>query len=281
MDRNCFIDNQKIRNITTYNWNILGLKKNKIGFGLCPKCNLVLQTPSLSKKKILNYYKNTSIYFENLFKPSSNLKNTTKRHLDLIKRNLKFKPKNVLEIGVSTNYNFNQYLRYGVKKFKGLEPSKFIAKKFKNTKFKIFNSTIEDYKFRSNYDLIILSHVIEHLIDPLKSLRKCSASQKDGDHILIEVPLLEKPHLFPPCYFNIEHLNYFNFYNLNQMMNNINYEIVAKEKVFKGAEYPVITILCKKNLNFKRKNFRNIKTDIVIKKYLKKKNFFGQKLIKN
>ena len=190
MDRNCFIDNQKIRNITTYNWNILGLKKNKIGFGLCPKCNLVLQTPSLSKKKILNYYKNTSIYFENLFKPSSNLKNTTKRHLDLIKRNLKFKPKNVLEIGVSTNYNFNQYLRYGVKKFKGLEPSKFIAKKFKNTKFKIFNSTIEDYKFRSNYDLIILSHVIEHLIDPLKSLRKCSASQKDGDHILIEVPLL-------------------------------------------------------------------------------------------
>lgn len=280
MHRNCFIDNQKIRNLTEYNWNILGLKKNKIGFGLCPKCNLVLQTPSLSKKKVLNYYKNTSIYFENLIKPSTNLKNTTKRHLNLIRKNVKLKPKNVLEVGISTNYNFKQYLNYGVEKFQGLEPSKFIAKKFKKSKFKIFNSTIEDHKFKSNYDLIILSHVIEHLTDPLKCLSKCSKSQKNGDHLLIEVPLLEKPHLFPPCYFNIEHLNYFNFYNLNLMMNKLSYEVVAKKKVFKGAEYPVITILCRKKLNLKRKFFRNIKTDIVVKKYLKKENIFWSKIDK-
>ena len=53
------------------------------------------------------------------------------------------------------------------------------------------NSTIEKFNFKKKYDLIIMSHVLEHLFDPLKALKKCSKSQNVGQHILVEVPLFE------------------------------------------------------------------------------------------
>lgn len=278
MIRSCFIDKSKLKKLTEYKWDIIESKKEKIGFGWCPNCDLVLQSPCLSKTKIINYYKFTSIYFENFSKPSLNHIRTTNRHINLIKKNMEYKPRNILEVGVSSDYNFKKYLSFGVKKFHGLEPSKFIIQKFRKSEFKIFNNTIENFKFKLNYDLIIFSHVIEHLYNPLESLKKCALNQNVGQHILIEVPLLEKPKFFPPCYFNMEHLNYFNLNNLKLMMGKISYEVIAFKKIYKNAEYPIITILCKKKKDLNLFLKKNNNSKFIAKKYFSsEKEFWGKK----
>ena len=54
----------------------------------------------------------------------------------------------------------------------------------------IFNGFIEDFKTDKKYDLIISSHVIEHLADPVNFLRNVSKFLNVGGKIIIDTPNL-------------------------------------------------------------------------------------------
>jgi SAM-dependent methyltransferase len=93
------------------------------------------------------------------------------------------------------------------------------------------------------YDLIVLTHILEHLYDPVKVLVKSRELLHDQGFVLVEIPVLEKPETWPPGYFTLEHLNYFSHASLMaglcragfKLMNN-GLSVTTKE-----VEYPVLT----------------------------------------
>ncbi len=63
---------------------------------------------------------------------------------------------------------------------KGIEPT-VSSCKFAREKYQIdcINSSIENCEISTSFNLILLTHVLEHVSDPLKVLKKCKESQND------------------------------------------------------------------------------------------------------
>ena len=113
--------------------------------------------------------------FDNLYKPTQDKIKSVKRHINIVKDEIKKFPKSVLEVGVFNTYNLKQFKKNGSKIVNGLEPSKKVSKIINSTEnIKIFGGNIENFNFKINYDLIIMSHVLEHFYDPLKVLKNVS-----------------------------------------------------------------------------------------------------------
>ena len=93
-----------------------------------------------------------------------------------------------MEVGVFNTYNLKQFKKNGSRIVNGIEPSKKVSKIINsNENIKIFCGNIENFNFKINYDLIIMSHVLEHFYDPLKVLKRCFKNQKQNQYLLLEV----------------------------------------------------------------------------------------------
>ncbi|WP_157143477.1 class I SAM-dependent methyltransferase [Brachyspira pilosicoli] len=86
---------------------------------------------------------------------------------------------------------------------------------------------------KSKYDIIILSHVIEHFREPKEILIKIKSMLKENGFIYIEVPNSPMPN---ECsynmlmrYLNTEHIVNFNMYNLIKFAENADLKIVRSE----------------------------------------------------
>ena len=73
--------------------------------------------------------------------------------------------------------------------------------------------------------------------------------QNDDGWILIEVPLFERMDRFCPGMFTLEHLNYFSEKTLFETITKSGYDIAFSTKYFDHDEYPVITVIARKNAN--------------------------------
>ncbi len=71
-----------------------------------------------------------------------------------------------------------------------IEPGEEFIKKLKKIKnTKVINSFIEEYETEENFDLVILSHVLEHLISPEKTLKFIYENWMDkGNKMYIDIP---------------------------------------------------------------------------------------------
>jgi len=168
MKRTCFFNHKISTKFLSEKLNITGLQKQLIDWSLCKECGLIYQSKSLSKKNLNIYYQKNITHYNDKNKPSEDKIYNSNRQLNIIKDNLKKFPDSILEVSLLNDYNLKIYKKNGAKNVEGLEPNKFISKSINRKKrFKIYNSTIENFVFKKKYDLIIISHVLEHLFDPL------------------------------------------------------------------------------------------------------------------
>jgi len=101
---------------------------------------------------------------------------------------------NVLEIGAGTEPHL-KYIKHSFKQYSFLETSKFainfLRKKFKNNKklkFKVYDGKKIHYK--SNYfDRIVISHVLEHILEPEVFLREMMMKLKKNGILSIALPI--------------------------------------------------------------------------------------------
>jgi len=98
------------------------------------------------------------------------------------------KDKDVLEIGCATGY-FLFELRPLVKSITGVELTVDYANYAKKKGIPVMNS-IEELP-DSGFDLIFMFHVLEHLSDPISSLKSIREKLKPGGKLIIEVPNVE------------------------------------------------------------------------------------------
>ena len=211
MFRKCFLDNSKPQNFLHEKLKMFFFKNKKVSYGICKKCGLIYQSKTVKPKELNNYYENLTVALDNLHNPTKDKIKSTNRHINIIKDELKYFPNSVLEVGVFNKYNLKQFKKNGSKIINGIEPNKIVSQTVnKKANIKIYNGNIEKFKFKKKYDLIIMTHVLEHFYNPLLVLKKCYKNQKINQHVLLEVPLFESMDNYPNGSLHIEHLNYFN-----------------------------------------------------------------------
>ena len=101
-------------------------------------------------------------------------------------------------------------------------------------KGKVIESSVEDFSSEKNFDVIWMSHVLEHLIEPDQFLKNIKMNMKENGIFFIEVPNCEhKPTLKSSIEEN-PHLFHFTKNALIRMVENIGYKVISCD-VFRPA----------------------------------------------
>jgi SAM-dependent methyltransferase len=83
------------------------------------------------------------------------------------------------------------------------------------------------------FDLVVLSHVLEHLADPGEALGRCRAMLRPGGVLYVEVPDASRFSDFvqlPFIEFNTEHVNYFSGATLSRLATRIGFECIRLDQ---------------------------------------------------
>jgi 2-polyprenyl-3-methyl-5-hydroxy-6-metoxy-1,4-benzoquinol methylase len=220
----------------------------------CNVCGFIFANSILQDNEILKYYEKMSNYEnpEHSGLHSEMRKQSIEKQINFILGHL---PKNfkgsALDVGCSVPYGLS-VLKIKGWKVLGLDPSDSCIKIAKDlwsidVKKGFFN--IENFEDEKPFDLIILSHVLEHLIYPSEILSQLKEILSEDGVIYIEVPnLLEHNNL--TGYFTFEHVNYFTPLSLENIVKNNGFEI-RKIQLIKNDEselsYSSVGVLIQKS----------------------------------
>lgn len=247
--RTCVLCGAEIEPLQSQSWFIPRLGERQIGFGSCRKCGLVMQSPSVCSTEMMHYYKTTAVYTkkDEQYEPTEEKRLSVRRNISDITNLAGTMPYSVFQVGCSDGYTLSQYRQHGASYVTGVDPSKMNNEVAKNI-FGVhtIESDIEHFSTDEKFDLVVLTHILEHLYEPKSVLEKCASFQEQDAWLLAEVPLLEREDLFPTGYFSFEHINYFSEPLFCSMIEQCGYEIELVSKVYRDYRYPAITVIAKK-----------------------------------
>ncbi len=222
---------------------------------ICKKCGFVFASPILSEDEILKYYERMSNYEH----PES-AGNRSIEDVRQIERQIEFIMSrfpsgfkgSALDVGCSIAYGLSLLKTLGWEVM-GVDPSdKCIEISWEKLGVPVRKGffSLELLEDQKPFDVIILSHVIEHLVYPDEVIRHLPGLLKDGGIIYIEVPNLMKPNS-TKCYFGFEHVNFFTPQSLINLVCQNGFAIDRIETFDNGKEihpfYPVIAMSAKKS----------------------------------
>ena len=145
----------------------------------CMRCGLV-RTGGFKLPKYQEYHRD-----DDYLKYESHFRNIFEKRFKLIS---KYKNSGrVLEIGASSGTMLDLFLKHGWITY-GVEPSG--AGKFAKAKgHRILRNEFEKANLKANFfDVVILNHTLEHMMNPLSVLRKVRRILKKGGVVYIDVP---------------------------------------------------------------------------------------------
>lgn len=188
----------------------------------CKNCNFIYVANTPPQEYYIKYYKKESKY-EGVRKHEAHEEITKKEINKFLNKNIK-KNARILDVGCSTGSLLFYIKNKGYKNVSGIDPApkcKLVAKKQYGLDVATYD--LDSFHPKKKYDLIILSQVLEHLIDVKESIKKISSWLKDDGYIFIGVPNAEKFYLNfkePFGEFSTEHINFFTEASLYFLMNN-------------------------------------------------------------
>lgn len=207
---------------------------------ICRNCGFVYMNPIKPFDEVIDYYENNYWEYRN-----EHWNDVTKINIANIKVTSRvkaihqwLKPKlneeaEVLEIGAGFGHNV-AYIKSQVDcNVEAIEPSRagvdFMAKEFG---IKGICTSLEKYQTDKKYDVIILSHVLEHFEDPQNALKICHQLLKEDGWLWIEVPNIMNPNPAKDLnkWFSKEHVSYFSLDKLKYLMELENLNIIREEE---------------------------------------------------
>ena len=217
---------------------------------ICKECGFVFNNPCPSYAELDKHYTNWSNYEtpQTEGRETKEMANKWNRTFDFVKKSFpeNFKGK-ALEVGCATAFGLSVFKANGWNVL-GLDPSEKavnLAKKLYG--IEVIRSLFDINLFKGKkFDLIIFSHVLEHIISPDELVKELLPVLEPNGLIFIEVPNMLKPEV-PMGYFTFEHLNYFTPTSLTNIMGVSGYDLNRME-LFGGSMeiqpfYPVISAL--------------------------------------
>ncbi|NLD51207.1 MAG: methyltransferase domain-containing protein [Clostridiaceae bacterium] len=209
--------------------NLIGLNHDYVQkIHICNNCGFIFVANPFNKKKLEDIYTSLS-KFEAVRSADGFIER--KDYIRRAKTQYKFvydnisEVRSVLDIGASTGFGLSLFKESGCKVF-GVDPSvnnKETAKKVYGIDLYtgMFDAYITEYP-NTQYDLVFLSHVLEHVIDPMDFMKKVSSIS--SRYIFIEVPVLDCKYADEPFgHFCDEHINHFTTESLSNLMKRLEY----------------------------------------------------------
>lgn len=260
------------------------------GLNICKNCGHLQLSNFISPELLYDnkYANRTSESFL-----SDNAINFFKNFLfNTLKKN---KARGLLEIGCN-DIKLIQNLKNNFQKLYGIDPIWKKKKAPKSKKINVFGGYIEEInlkRIKSNIDVVVSTHNLEHIKDPYKVLKKLVNYFDDNTIFFVEVPdadLMIKNFRFDQIFH--QHYHYFNLNSLINLTNRLGCKIISKKINYKFWGGSLMIAFKKKsklqpvktNKNFAKKienkfnkNYKHFKKSInKLKKEVEiKKNLIG------
>ena len=240
-----------------------------LGVSICKKCGTVCLNPRMNEQDYEEYYR--SQYYGN-YQPKPICSETINSKGNKIFRHILpyiKKESTILEIGCGPGGNLITLKNEGFHNIMGLEPSLECCLILNEYGIDCKNSGLLNYVNSSPgiFDSIILSGVLEHFVEPDKSLILIRDLLKEDGLIYISVPNIYG--FIGKCthdLFTIPHTFYFSVSTLERLLTNSGFEII---ECFKGKENEISLIAKKKKMNETLKSNSSHEEYIQVLKYLK------------
>ena len=201
----------------------------RIMYYQCAACGFIFQDPNESQAADPEFYEKTyrQVYQDNESPTPKDLDIQRQRAEHTISwlkaRGIKH-VKNTLDIGASAGVLLNQFrTNYGCS-ITGVEPGK-MYREFASTSGIKMVANLEELKASSpdRFDLVSLMHVLEHLTDPVMSLRDIRETfMTPNGHLLIEVP-----NFYAHDSYELAHLACYTRHSLRQVLTQAGFKVMA------------------------------------------------------
>jgi SAM-dependent methyltransferase len=160
----------------------------------CRRCGLVFQSPRPDNDSLAAFYRRE---YDRLLNPGQaevarNVWEQQRRasyFFDFLRRN-HIRPATCLDVGFSMGRLMDQFRQGFGSTVVGIEPSKYQRRLAAELGFEVYASLAEvPSDWSKRFDLVTMSHVLEHLTDPVQTLRTIRERWlSDGGRLLLEVP---------------------------------------------------------------------------------------------
>lgn len=246
----------------------------------CKKCGFLFTSNPFSEEQLSNRYKNFSKFeFDTIdytLEEADGYKKRCTRQFNFINAAVGDGFSSILEIGAASGYNLSLY---SDKEVYGIEPSlRNCQLAQKRYHVSMYNGMFAEFIAKADlkkYDLIFLSHVLEHIVNPCDFILDCK--RICNKYIFIEVPSLDYKFVEEPMgIFCEEHVNYFTLESLSNLMNSVGFELVDINCIFGlhdnlPAGWPAISTIWEFKENTPLRQRKAIlDSELIIKKYIDK-----------
>ncbi len=192
--------------------------------GICRKCGFIFTQNPFSEEKLENRYKHAS-KFE--YDAESHVQEASQEYKELCRRIRHYITdcigdiSSILEIGASSGYNLSLYREPSITARGGVEPSAQNCRlAWENYGIELFQGTFREFArqgVRQTYDLVFLSMILEHIVNPYAFIQQLKPFSKR--YLFIEVPVMDIKNADEPFGMMCEeHVNLFTFETLNNLM---------------------------------------------------------------
>lgn len=255
-------DSKTAKEIRKFNFTLFDKHPMQDGYLLvqCEKCGFIFGDTNVTQKVLDNYYENLSKYEDKSISTGGGYtihdKNRLKSAAKYISSKFQNKEIAIVDIGCAIGGLLEQLRNEGFGNLTGIDPSiSCVEITQSEKKCKCYHSSLFDLKEDyGKYDLIILSHVWEHILDLKSAITSIEKILKPEGFIYIECPnaMLYKDVIHAPFQeFNTEHINHFteqsfiNYFGIN------NYECIDVGnriiQIASGEDYNAVYGVFQKN----------------------------------
>ncbi len=244
----------------------------------CQKCLFIYADTHVTQQELDIYYKELSKYEDkNIGTGGGYSKNDKERLLktaEFISSYLPDKNARIIDLGCANGGLLKELKNLAFKNLVGLDPSSTCVEVTKSeVGCEAYQMSLFDMdESLGKFDLVILSHVLEHLLDLSSTLKKLNNLLKEGSLLYIECPNASNYNKVihaPLQEFNTEHINHFTEVSFENLFGLHGYQkICTGDKIMKIAsdqDYHAVYGLFKKtaeDFNYTLKPDREIKDSI-------------------
>ena len=226
----------------------------------CEKCGFIFGDTNVNQLALDDYYENLSKYEDKSISTGGGYTIHDKNRLKSAAKYISSKFQNreiaIVDIGCAIGGLLEQLRIEGFNNLTGIDPSISCVEITRSEKkCKCFHSSLFDLKEDyGKYDLIILSHVWEHILDLKSAITSIQKILKPNGFIYIECPnaMLYKDVIHAPFQeFNTEHINHFTEHAFRNYFGINNYECIDVGnriiQIASGEDYNAVFGIFQKN----------------------------------
>ncbi|KAF5431163.1 2-polyprenyl-3-methyl-5-hydroxy-6-metoxy-1,4-benzoquinol methylase [Candidatus Methanophagaceae archaeon] len=231
---------------------------------ICKDCGLIQTNPRMTQEAYNQFYEleYSKLYREGLIDVFFKFQYERGKEIyQYLKNNLKIDLINlkVLEVGTGVGGILYAFKEKGNEVYGCDLGSEYIAFGRDKYNLNLQIGTIEDIDASWTPDIVIYSHVLEHILNPMRELSKLKSIVDDNSYIYIEVPALRYIKKYCGgnllCWVQNAHVYYFTLKTLRNIMKKTGYDIVTGDEI--SNIHSIFKKSSSKNLQFEFENDYN------------------------